>query len=183
MADDPWQPTIDPPAPKRTVAQRIVLALLIVCVGGPLLLFGGLRSVFFLAETLNTWQNSGTATGNAALARAGKYLGPAASAFLGRATNARGEWLPPDFHGDDSQYYAFDLPVADVPAFERAIVADWSGGPNYRGPGEIASMPLANNDPSWMQAPMPNGAFYERGFESIGVSRSTGHILVRHWAW
>lgn len=177
--NDPWQPLPRQPIGAARLARNIIFTLAGVVIGGPLLLRGCLWSLFAGAEAVNAWQNSGTATGRNAVVRASKYLGPRAAAFLNNATNARGEWRPPDFHGDDSQYYAFDLPVADIAAFERALVDEWSLGPNF---AKLDAMPTANDEPPWMNVPPADGAFYERGFESVGINRTTGCVLLRHWA-
>src|SRR5690349_5637490 len=82
--------------------------------GLPLLFYGCLYAVVLGPWLVNAVVNSGSATGPAAIERAAKILGNVGGGrWRSAASNARATWTAPDFHGDNSEYFAFDLPVAE----------------------------------------------------------------------
>jgi hypothetical protein len=149
----------------------------------PVLFYGCLYAVVLGPWLVNDVVNSGSATGASAIERAAKRLGNVGGGrWRATASNARAKWTAPDSHGDNSEYFAFDLPPQEVAAFEDAMRAEWSKHPHFRGPDQVKTMPGANDDPDWIHERLEDGVYYQRGIETIGISRKTGRVLLRHWA-
>ena len=159
------------------------LLVILLLVSLPALIYGCLFAAVMAPYLVNDVVNSGSATGSKALERAADVLGDVdGGRWKDKATNARAEWTAPDFHGDETAYFGFDLPLSYVPAFEAAIEAAWSDHKLYAGPDKIKEMPRAD-DPKWMYEPLPDAVYYERGVDTVGISRTTGRVLVRRWEW
>jgi hypothetical protein len=157
-----------------------VLGLLIAL---PLLCYGFLYALFgwWIAKDS---ENIGTATGQSAIQQVDEVLGNIGGGkWRSTASNARAKWTAPDFHGDSSEYYTFDLPIREVAAFEKAIQAEWSKDPNFLGPDQIKSMPSTSEDPEWIHEHLKDGVYYQRGIETIGISRKTGRVVLCRLEW
>lgn len=169
---------------KMSRGSKALLWSLGLLVGLPVLFYGCLYAVALGPWLVNDVVNSGSATGASAIERAGKILGNVGGgSWRTTASNARAKWTAPDFHGDNSEYFAFNLPPQEIAAFEEAIRAEWSKDSNFRGPNEVKAMPSANNDPDWIHERLEDGVYYQRGIETIGISRKTGRVLLRRWEW
>ena len=157
-------------------AARVIGWSLAAIVLGPPLAYGCLWAVVVGPWIVHDFIDSGSTTGDAALDRAQQVL--PGGTWKAVATDARAAWTASDFHGDASQYATFVIPVAEVPAFEAAVRSGWERDPHYRGPDQVKDMPVGSNAPDWMLAPLPEGVYYQCGNDAVGVSRTTGRVLV-----
>jgi hypothetical protein len=150
-----------------------ILAALVL---GPPPAYGCLWAVVAGPWVVHDFVGSGSASGDAALARAEQILpgGP----WRQVATNARAAWTASDFHGDESQYVTFVIPASGVSAFEASLRAAWESLPHYRGPEQVKEVPFGSNAPAWAAEPLPDAVYYRRGNDTVGVSRKTGKVLV-----
>lgn len=155
-----------------------------LALGLPLLLFGCLVAVVLGPWLGNDVVNSGSATGEGAIQRAEKILGNVGGGrWRSAASNARAKWTAPDSHGDNSEYFAFDLPVHEIAGFEEAIRAEWSKANHFRGPDQVKSMSGGDNAPRWIHEPLEGGVFYQQGTKTIGISRETGRVVLSRREW
>jgi hypothetical protein len=161
----------------------LVITLIVLC-ALPIVLWLGFWALLIGGEAANQFVNSGSATGDAAVVEVSKSVGNDLLAPVrGKITNARAEWTAPDFHGDRSAYLSFDVPTPQIPILEAHMIAQLSARRNGAPPDRPARMPTSNDTPGWFKQALPNPVFYECGFVSIGMSRQTGLVLIRYWAW
>jgi len=165
---------------RKTKFQIWVVCLLIglpLAVGGGYLCFRLAEPWFFYGGG-----ESRSATGRDAVERAEKVLGDIQGGeWKAVASNARAEWTEDDFFGDSAQYFAFNLPLDEIPTFEEAVRTLWSKSSAFRGPDQIQSMPTANDEPQWFNERLEDAVYYQLGIMTIGISQTTGRVHLRVW--
>ncbi|MDB5296810.1 MAG: hypothetical protein JWO31_2793 [Phycisphaerales bacterium] len=130
----------------------------------------------------NELWNSGSANGPAAVERAAGFIGPInGGQWKGVATDAQATWTAPDFHGDNTEYVGFTLPLTALTAFEQGLAAaNWAPVPatDNRAKSSPERMPsVGSGEPAWYGQTLEDAVFYHRGLETIGVSRKTARVL------
>lgn len=158
-------------------AARTTFISVCLIAAAPLLLRGCGMALFFTVFKVDDFLNSGSATGQAAMDRCAPFLHGVSG--WRSATNERAEWTASDFHGDNSEHFAFTIPLEDVAAVEASMRQIWDSNSGV----QRDEMPTSNDVPTWWSKSLPDGIYFEEGFDSIGISRTTGLVQVRHWAW
>jgi len=75
--------------------------------------------------------------------------------------------------------FAFDIPVGEVAALDARIHQLWPEVSDQIDGARIVRMPTDINAPDWYQLPLEDPVFYQNHFDTIGISRRTGHVIIR----
>jgi hypothetical protein len=157
---------------------KIVAALLLIPVLLYVLQIVGFNVIGFVAVITHDFVNSGSSTGDEAFRRAEREIRIDFGDAHRFATNARAYWTADDFHGDNTEYFAFNLPVEQLPAFEGRIRTAWSADPTFEGPGKVAEVVPSGDGPEWYRESVKGSVFYRVNTGSIGINRATGRVII-----